>query len=255
MAKIMEKKFSGKTILITGASGGLGSSISQLFAIEGANLILLGLHPGPKMQRIKDFVSSREADALYFFGDVASPKFCDQVIRSSLKKFKKIDILVNCAGIITRTPFEELSFEEWKLVLNVNLNGTFNMCKKIIPSMAKAGFGRVINITSQMAFLPHPGASPSYEASKAAVTALTRHLASIYADKGVCVNALAPGSINTDLPKSMSASIRAALENKIPMKRLGEPEEVASIVAFLSSPDSAYITGSTIHVNGGTLMS
>jgi 3-oxoacyl-[acyl-carrier protein] reductase len=251
----MEKRFSGKTILITGASGGLGSAISELFAIEGANLILLGLQAGPKMQRVIDFNSSRDVDALYFYGDIASPDFCDQVIGASIEKFQKIDILINCAGIITRTPFEHLSFEEWVSVLNVNLNGTFNMCQKIIPSMAKVGFGRVINITSQMAFLPHPGASPSYEASKAAVTALTRHLASIYADKGVCVNALAPGSINTDLPKSMPAPVRAALENKIPMKRLGEPEEVASIVAFLSSPESAYITGSTIHVNGGTLMS
>ena len=246
--------FKRKTVLITGASGGIGAAISVFFASKGANLVLLGLDNSALMGMLMSSIRQYDVPVLDMLGDISSPLFCDAVKSNSIERFEKVDILINCAGVITRTPFERLSFEEWESVIRVNLHGTFNMCQRFIPDMAINNFGRVVNVTSQMAFLPHPGASPSYEASKAAITALTKHLASIYAEKGVCVNSVAPGSINTELPKSMPPDIRSALENKIPMLRLGEPEEVASTVGFLCSEAASYITGTTIHVNGGTLM-
>jgi 3-oxoacyl-[acyl-carrier protein] reductase len=246
--------FSGKTVLITGASGGIGSAIAIFFASKGANLIVLGLDNSALMDSLLGSVKKYDVSVLNILGDISLPAFCDEVKSAAIEKFKKVDILINCAGVITRAPFERLSFEEWSSVIGVNLHGTFNMCQRFVPEMAVNNFGRVVNITSQMAFLPHPGASPSYEASKAAVTALTKHLASIYAGKNVCINSVAPGSINTDLPKSMPLDVRKALENRIPMLRLGKPEEVASAVGFLCSDAASYITGTTIHVNGGTLM-
>ncbi|WP_114661816.1 SDR family NAD(P)-dependent oxidoreductase [Polynucleobacter necessarius] len=250
----MEDSFSGKTVLITGASGGIGSAIALFFASKGANLILLGHDNSALMESLLFEVKKYDVSVIDILGDISSPVFCDAVKFTSIRNFKKVDILVNCAGIITRTPFELMTLEEWSSVINVNLNGTFNMCQKFMPDMAKNNYGRVVNITSQMAFLPHPGASPSYEATKAAITAFTRHLASIYAGKNVCVNSVAPGSINTQLPRSMPPDVRKALEQRIPMSRLGEPEEVASVVGFLCSDSASYITGTTIHVNGGTLM-
>ena len=123
-----------------------------------------------------------------------------------------------------------------------------------LPTMRMQMYGKVINVTSQMAFLPHPGASPSYEVSKAAISALTRHLSLQYAKYNVCINSIAPGSIDTDLPKSMSQEARSKLEHAIPMRRLGDTEEVGDCALFLASSMSDYITGTTLHINGGSLM-
>jgi len=147
-----------------------------------------------------------------------------------------------------------MTLDERHKVINLNLHGSFYMCRKFLPSMRERRDGKIINITSQMAYLPHPSASPSYEVSKAGLTALTRHLAFQYAKYNVCVNAIAPGSIDTDMPKSMSDEARQFLKDAVPMKRLGEPEEVGSSALFLASNMSNYITGVTIHVNGGSLM-
>jgi 3-oxoacyl-[acyl-carrier protein] reductase len=147
-----------------------------------------------------------------------------------------------------------MSSEEWHRVIDVNLHGTLYLSKNILPIMRKRKYGKIINITSQMAHTPHPSASPSYEVSKSGVTALTRHLALEYAKFNICVNNIAPGSIDTDLPKSMSNDQRQKLKDAVPMNRLGAPEEVADCALFLSSDMASYITGSTIHINGGSLI-
>jgi 3-oxoacyl-[acyl-carrier protein] reductase len=147
-----------------------------------------------------------------------------------------------------------MTLEEWHEVINVNLHGAFHMCRLIIPGMREQKYGKVINITSQMAHTVHPSASPSYEVSKSALTALTRHLASQYASFNICINAIAPGSIDTDLPKSMTDEARLKLKNGVPMKRLGEPEEVANCALFLASDMSNYVTGVSMHINGGSLI-
>ena len=161
---------------------------------------------------------------------------------------------MNCAGVITRAPFKSLTYDDWHRVINVNLSGSFYLSQEVLEVMSKKNEGKIINISSQMARIPHPSASPSYEVSKAGMIALTRHLALHYAKHNINVNAIAPGSIDTDLPKSMSPEARQRLKAAIPLGRLGEPSEVGSLAVFLAGPDSNYITGATITITGGSLM-
>jgi 3-oxoacyl-[acyl-carrier protein] reductase len=188
------------------------------------------------------------------YGDIAEPATSQRIIARVLEIFGTVDILINCAGMITRTPVANLSLEEWHRVINVNLHGTFYLTQAVLPIMCAKNYGKIINITSQMARLPHPSASPSYEVSKVGMVALTRHLAYHYAKYNICVNAIAPGSIDTDLPKSMSPEARQRLKSAIPLQRLGEPEEVGSLALFLASESSNYITGATVNISGGSLM-
>ena len=147
-----------------------------------------------------------------------------------------------------------MTLDEWYRVIDVNLHGAFHMCRSFLPGMRDRNYGKIINLTSQMAHTTHPSASPSYEVSKAGLMALTKHLAFQYAQYGICVNAIAPGSIDTDMPKSMSPEARQSLKDSVPMKRLGEPEEVGDCALFLASDLSNYVTGISLHVNGGSLM-
>ena len=242
-----------KIALVTGASRGIGKSISLTFAREGASLILTCLDDKKNLQAVKTEAELMGAKVLDVVGDIASANFCESLIEKAIGRFGTIDILVNCAGIITRPHIEEMSMDEWHNVIDVNLNGTLYLCRKTLPIMREQKYGKIINITSQMAHMPHPGASPSYEVSKAGITALTRHLALQYAKYNICVNNIAPGSIDTDLAKNMKQAVRQKLKDAIPMERLGEVEEVSDCALFLASKMSSYVTGTTIHVNGGSL--
>jgi len=206
------------------------------------------------LSKAKKEISEMGAEVDVLCGDIAEPATSKRIVSQVLKLFGTIDILVNCAGIITRTPIADLSLEEWHRVIDVNLHGTFYLTQAVLPTLCEKNYGKIINITSQMAKLPHPSASPSYEVSKAGMVAMTRHLAYHYAKNNICVNAIAPGSIDTDLPKSMSPEARQKLKDIVPLKRLGEPEEVGSLSLFLASDHSNYITGATINITGGSLM-
>lgn len=245
---------SNKVAVISGASRGIGRDIALRFAKEGASLVLICLKNETRLNEVSKEARAIGAKTLNLIGDVSDIEFCKTVLEKTTTEFGGADILVNCAGIITRTPFEELSVEDWHRVINVNLHGTFHLSRMFLPGMRTQNYGKVINVTSQMAFLPHPGASPSYEVSKAGITALTRHLSLQYAKYKVCINAIAPGSIDTDLPKTMSQEARSKLENSIPMRRLGGTGEVGDCALFLASSMSDYVTGTTLHVNGGSLM-
>jgi 3-oxoacyl-[acyl-carrier protein] reductase len=243
----------GKVAIITGASRGIGRAIALRYAAHGARVMLVAT-TARTLQGLVDQICSNGGDAVSRAGDVADDCLPQEVVDICLARWGKVDILVNCAGVITRTPTETLSRADWQRVLDVNLTAAFSFSKAVLPHMREHGGGKIINITSQMAHMPHPSASPSYEVSKAGLTALTRHLALQYARVGVCVNAIAPGSIDTDMPKSMSAEARERLKNGVPMGRLGEPEEVADCALFFASSLSNYITGSTVGITGGSLM-
>ena len=243
-----------KIAIITGASRGIGRSIALNFAKNGASLALVCLSDQTSLDSVKKEAELLGAKVITLMGDVASKVFCNEVISETMDAFGTVDILVNSAGTITRAVTEELSSEEWHRVLDVNLSGVFYLSRSVLPIMRKNERGKIINLTSQMAHMPHPSASPSYEVSKSGVVAFTRHLALEYAKFNVCVNNIAPGSIDTDLPKSMSTEARQRLKDAIPMQRLGEVEEVANCALFLASNMSSYITGNTIHVNGGSLI-
>lgn len=242
-----------KVAIVTGGSRGLGRAIAQKFAENDASLLLVALHK-ERLLQVKEEMSEMGFKVEILHGDIAEPVFSQHIVARALESFGTVDILVNCAGTITRTPVASLSLEEWHRVINVNLNGTFFLSQAVLPTMCAKNYGKIINITSQMARLPHPGASPSYEVSKAGMAALTRHLAYHYAKYNICVNAIAPGSIDTDLPKSMSPEARQKLKSAIPLGRLGEPEEVGSLALFLASDNSNYITGATVNITGGSLM-
>ncbi len=243
----------GRVAIVTGGSRGIGRAIAQKFAENGASLLLVALHEDRLLQAKRE-ISQLGVRVEILYDDIAEPEFSQQILSHALDLFGTIDILVNCAGIITRTPVAELTIEEWHRVLNVNLNGTFYLSQAVLPIMAEKHYGKIINITSQMAKLPHPSASPSYEVSKAGMIALTRHLSYHYAKHNICVNAIAPGSIDTDLPKSMTPEARQRLKDAIPLQRLGEPEEVGELALFLASDNSNYITGATMTITGGSLM-
>lgn len=239
--------------IITGGSRGIGRAIAERFAAEGAAVLLVATTPA-RLEAAAEAIRSAGGRVAVLAGDVADPAVAERARDLALGEFGRLDILVNCAGIISRTPVEDLPLAEWHRVLDVNLHGTFHFCRAAIPLLVARGRGRVINMTSQMAKLPHPSAAPSYEVSKAGIVALTRHLALRYARAGVCVNAIAPGSIDTDMPKSMTAEARERLRQAIPMGRLGLPDEVASCALFLASSLADYVTGEILDVNGGTLM-
>ncbi|MDA9648907.1 SDR family oxidoreductase [Alphaproteobacteria bacterium] len=243
-----------KIAIITGASRGIGRSIALAFAKNGASLVLNCLQDKEALNLIKTEAESLGAQVINIIGDVASNEFCDEVVFQAVEAFGTVDILVNCAGTITRTPLEEMSNREWHQVIDVNLNGVLYLSRGVLPIMRQKKYGKIINVTSQMAHTTHQSASPSYEVSKSGVVALTRHLALKYAKFNICVNNIAPGSIDTDLPKSMSSEQRLILKNAVPMNRLGTVEEVADCALFLSSHMSSYVTGSTLHVNGGSLI-
>ncbi|MBT3873043.1 MAG: SDR family oxidoreductase [Flavobacteriaceae bacterium] len=243
-----------KIAVVTGGSRGIGKSISLTFAREGASLVLIAIENDESLQIVKKEAELFGAQVVNLIGDVSSSAFCDSIVKKTIETFGRVDILVNCAGTITRAPIEEMGIDEWHRVIDVNLHGAMYLSRKTLPSMRNQKYGKIINITSQMAHIPHPSASPSYEVSKSGMTALTRHLALQYAKYNINVNNIAPGSIDTDLPKSMTDAQRQRLKDAVPMQRLGETEEVADCALFLASDMASYITGSTIHINGGSLI-
>jgi 3-oxoacyl-[acyl-carrier protein] reductase len=250
---MLEQILQKKVAVITGASRGIGRDIAMSFAREGASLALVCLEDEEQLAIVREKTKQIGAKTVSMNGDVSTIEFCESIFQKTMS-LGRVDILVNCAGTIARSPFEEMTLKEWHRVIDVNLHGAFYMCRQFLPGMREQQYGKIINITSQMAYIPHPSASPSYEVSKAGLAALTRHLALQYAKYNVCVNAIAPGSIDTDMPRSMSQEARQRLKNAVPMKRLGEPEEVGECALFLASEMSNYVTGATLHVNGGSLM-
>jgi 3-oxoacyl-[acyl-carrier protein] reductase len=243
-----------KIAIITGASRGIGKSIALAFARNGASLVLNCLQNTEALNLVKVEAETLGAKVINIIGDVASTDLCNEIISQTMETFNTVDILVNCAGTITRSVTEQMTNKEWHRVIDVNLHGALYLSREVLPIMRHNKYGKIINLTSQMAHTPHPSSSPSYEVSKSGVTALTRHLALEYAKFNICVNNIAPGSIDTDLPKSMSDEERQRLKDAVPMKRLGNVKEVSDCALFLASDMSSYITGSTIHINGGSLI-
>ncbi len=243
----------GKVAVITGGSRGIGRAVAQVFAENGASLLLVALHE-EGLRKAGDELVEAGADVDVLWGDIANPAMAGEVVGRTRERFGGIDILVNSAGMITRTPVADHSPEQWHRVLDVNLSGVFYLCQAVLPAMCARGAGKIITMTSQMARMPHPSASPSYEVSKAGLVALTRHLAYHYARHNICVNAIAPGSIDTDLPKSMTPEARQRLKGMVPLGRLGEPLEVGQLALFLASGNANYITGATLNISGGSLM-
>jgi 3-oxoacyl-[acyl-carrier protein] reductase len=246
-------RFEGKVALVTGAARGIGEAIALKLAQEGAHVILadLDIECAKRVERAIEALG-RKAKAIQV--DVSQRPSVQQLVREAVSIFGKIDILVNNAGIIRRGTFLDHDPEEWDRVLNVNLGGTFNCAKEIVPLMIKQGGGKIVNISSVVGKMGDVASAPSYGTSKGAMNTFTKSLARELAAHGINVNAVAPHAIETEMSQEWPAEKRRQIVEAIPLKRLGQPEEVAEAVAFLASDAASFITGQILDVNGGYLM-
>lgn len=237
-----------KNAIITGASRGIGRGIAVKFAENSCFVGINYVSNKEKAEETLRLVKKHGGDGFLLKGNVSKKEDVDRIIKEFVDHRGKIDILVNNAGIYKRNKFSDLSFEEWKKIISVNLDGSFYMTSKALSYIPKGG--RVIFISSQLAFRGSSHGS-DYAASKAGQLGLMRSLALELADKKICVNAVAPGTIDTDIIAGYSEEMRRKRADKIPLKRLGQPDDIANACLFLASNMSDYITGETINVNGG----
>ncbi|MFP3121587.1 SDR family oxidoreductase [Ectobacillus funiculus] len=190
----------------------------------------------------------------YLSGSAANPDTAIEVVKTAIDNFGRIDILVNNAGINMRSSTLEMNLDDWQTVLDVNLNGTLYFCKAVLPYMIDQKCGKIVNVSSTTAKTAHRNAAPSYGASKAGVNYLTMHLALEMAASNIYVNAICPGPVETDMSQQWTDEYRQEVTARIPLRKLGTPQNVADTVLFLASSMSDFITGETINVNGGTYM-
>lgn len=244
--------FSQKVSLITGASQGIGESIATELAKCGTQVILIDIQE-EKLREVARKIKKNNGEAAAYKADVSSMEQVLEVIEAVVKDHRKIDHLVNNAGITRDNLLMRMREEEWDAVLEVNLKGIFNLCRAVIRHMIANRYGRIVNISSVVGLIGNPGQA-NYAASKAGAIGFTRALAREVSKRGITVNAVAPGYIATPMTESLPDSVKENFLNLIPMKRFGMPEEVAHLVKFLLSDESAYITGQVINVNGGLYM-
>ncbi len=240
----------GKVALVTGASRGIGRAVALELARAGAAVAVNYAASEAAAQEVVREIKTLGVEALAVKFDVAEVEAVAQGIEEIEKALGPVDILVNNAGLTRDALLMRLKEEDWDRVLSVNLKGTFLVTKAVIPGMLKRRWGRIINISSVVAFSGNPGQT-NYAASKAGLVGFSRSLALEVARRGVTVNVVAPGFIETDMTAALSEKARDALLSQVPMGRAGTPEEVAHAVAFLASEKASYITGAVLHVNGG----
>ncbi|MER3421874.1 MAG: 3-oxoacyl-ACP reductase [Nitrospiraceae bacterium] len=242
----------GKIAIVTGAAQGIGRAIAETLARNGADLVVADLDPG-RSQEVAETIGKLGRRVLKIKVNVADWDDVKEMTDRVLKEWGRIDILVNNAGITRDGLLVRMREEDWNLVLQVNLTGTFHCSKAVMQPMTKQRYGRIINIASIVGVMGNAGQA-NYAASKAAVIGLTKTIAREYASRMVTVNAVAPGFIDTAMTQGLPVDVKEAMLKQIPLGRLGQPSDVAEAVRFLASDAAGYITGQVIHVNGGMLM-
>lgn len=242
-------KLNGKIAIVTGATAGIGKAIAKELAAEGAKVVCMGrnLERGAAIvQEIKE----NGGDAIFVPADMTQEETLDVLVQSTLDHYGKIDILVNNAGIAYLSPLEQHDQDVWDKVVNINLRGLYLLTKQCMPHLLETK-GNIVNIASISGMSYIPGGAYAYAPSKATVISLTKTLSVDYAKQGVRVNAVCPGTIETEILVCAPEEVLAAGRAGIPMGRFGQPEEIAKAVAFMVSDDAAYITGQALAVDGG----
>ena len=240
--------FKGKKILVTGATGGIGGDIVRKFLSLNGTVLGTGTNL-EKLNSLKD----QNPNLITEQFDISKHDKIDEFIEKVFSNLGGLDILINNAGITKDNLSLRMKNEEWQKVIDVNLTSTFYLCKSSIKKMLKNKFGRIVNITSIVGHTGNVGQG-NYSASKAGVVSMSKSLAIEYAKKNITINCVSPGFIKTNMTDKISDQFKSELLSRIPMNRLGSGEDVSNTVAFLSSNESSYITGETIHVNGGMYM-
>jgi len=241
-----------KVALITGAAQGIGKAVTLVLARHGADVVVADVNI-EKAQETAREVEALGRAAMAVRVDVTHLEDVEKMVEAAVQRYGKIDILVNNAGIARDKLILRMTEEDWDTVLNVNLKGTFNCTKAVIKYMSKQRSGKIVNIASVVGMMGNPGQA-NYSASKAGVIGLTKTVAREFAARGINVNAIAPGYIQTPMTEVLPEKAKEELKRLIPMKRLGQPEDVAHAVLFLVSEVSSYITGNILNVNGGIYM-
>ena len=239
--------------LITGAARGIGKQIAITLAKEGYDIALNYRSNTDELTKLKEEIESYNVKCLLVQGDVSNYEDTEKIAKETIDEFGKIDVLVNNAGITKDMLLLRMKQEDFINVLDVNLVGTFNMTKNVTNYMMKARSGRIINVSSVVGVSGNPGQA-NYAASKAGIIGFTKSLAKELASRNILVNAVAPGFIRTDMTNVLKEDVKDKILDQIPLKRIGDAEEVANVVKFLASKDSSYITGQVIHIDGGMLM-
>ncbi|UKS31109.1 3-oxoacyl-[acyl-carrier-protein] reductase [Paenibacillus sp. HWE-109] len=243
----------GKVALVTGASRGIGRAIALHLAEHGADVAVNYAGSEAAAGEVVAAIEAMGRKAVKLRADVSSFQEADDLVKQTVEIFGKIDILVNNAGITRDNLIMRMKEEEFDQVIATNLKGVFNCVKAVTRPMMKQRFGRIINISSVVGVLGNPGQA-NYVAAKAGVIGLTKATARELSSRGITVNAVAPGFIETDMTDKLSAEMREHMLKQIPLERLGQPEEIAKVVRFLASDDASYMTGQTLHVDGGMYM-
>ncbi len=246
-------KLAGRTAIVTGAVHGIGRGIAEAFAREGADVTIADIAPDEQAAPVLETIRQAGRKGLFVHTDVANEQQVRSMVEATASAFGHIDILVNNAGIFTQAMVENLSVQDWDRVIGVNLRGTFLCAHFVLPYMLNQGWGRIINIASQLGYIGGTEVA-HYSASKGGVIAFTKALAREVATRNVLVNAIAPGPILTDLLASETEEWKAAKLAELPIGRFGEVREVVPTAVFLASDDSTYYVGQTLGPNGGDVM-
>ena len=246
----MEEK---KVAIITGGSRGIGKEIAKKFAKENYNLVINYVSEKTNTEELKKEFEALGAEVLFIKTNVTSYEECEKMAKDAINKFGKIDVLVNNAGVTKDSLLLRMKEEDFDTVINVNLKGNFNVTKACIPYMMKKKSGKIVNISSVVGISGNSGQA-NYAASKAGIIGFTKSVAKELASRNILANCVAPGYIATDMTNGLSDAVKESINNQIPLKRVGMPEEVAKAVYFLAGEENSYITGQVLNVDGGMLI-
>ena len=245
-------KLEDKVALVTGAAQGIGRAVALILARNGADVVISDINLEKAEETAKE-IEAIGSKAMAVRVNVANPGDVAGMVDAVVARFGRIDILVNNAGIARDKLILRMTEEDWDAVLDINLKGTFNCTKAVVKQMSKQRSGKIVNIASVSGEMGNPGQA-NYSASKAGVIGLTKTIAREFAQRGINVNAIAPGYIQTPMTEALPEKAKEELKRMIPVERLGQPEDVAEAVLFLVSESSSYITGHVLNVNGGIYM-